>query len=387
VSQSSLAAVAPHSVSDDVYIPFEKLAITENSLADVNSLLPQPFAPPPPPELIQGVENDQILFEEQSEYEPEIELSGTLVGSTMETVPVREGEYTQNDDGKLEQIRHELSYKEPFRKSVPSARTKIERTKVTTRQTKAEIPEKVSPSRQIRLERYARWKETRLPPIPKQITLKSTTSPKKKVLVTSQPVSRTTVIPKPTAPGITRITKEERPRKAFNAMKFEKEPISWTKSTEREQWMINKAGLKAKFGDEAWNPRKKLSPDALEGIRTLHAQHPEQFTTPVLADHFKVSPEVIRRILKSKWRASAEEEESRRERWDKRGERIWSALVESGVHAPKKWREMGIGGGPRRKAQGKASIWKSSRDGTSEAAVRQAGSGSAWVDSLAQRLS
>ncbi|PYH78009.1 hypothetical protein BO82DRAFT_249753, partial [Aspergillus uvarum CBS 121591] len=64
--------------------------------------------------------------------------------------------------------------------------------------------------------------------------------------------------------------------------------------------------LKEKF-KEGWNPPKKLSPDAIEGIRHLHQVAPEQFTTPVLAEQFKVSPEAIRRILKSKWRASDKE--------------------------------------------------------------------------------
>lgn len=111
------------------------------------------------------------------------------------------------------------------------------------------------------------------------------------------------------------------------------------------------------MGGEAWNPRKKLSPDTVEGIRHLHSTQPDKFTTPVLADHFKVSPEAIRRILKSKWRPSDEEYEARMERWDKRGERIWSNLVEMGVKPPKKWREMGVG----RAENGELPRWKSGR--------------------------
>ncbi|MCJ1352197.1 MAG: Required for respiratory growth protein 9 mitochondrial [Icmadophila ericetorum] len=112
---------------------------------------------------------------------------------------------------------------------------------------------------------------------------------------------------------------------------------------EREEWQIQKEALKRKFGETGWNPRKRLSPDALEGIRSLHAQYSETYTTPVLAEHFKVSPEAIRRILKSKWKPNEEQEEDRRRRWDKRGETIWSSMVELGVKPPKKWREMGIG--------------------------------------------
>ncbi|KAF2017142.1 hypothetical protein BU24DRAFT_420166 [Aaosphaeria arxii CBS 175.79] len=122
-----------------------------------------------------------------------------------------------------------------------------------------------------------------------------------------------------------------------------------------ERWQIQKAALKEKLGGEAWNPRKKLSPDTMEGIRHLHFSQPERFTLGLLADHFKVSPEAVRRILKSKWRPSEEEQEERLARWDKRGERIWSNLVELGVKPPKRWREMGVG----RAARGQVPKWKS----------------------------
>lgn len=111
----------------------------------------------------------------------------------------------------------------------------------------------------------------------------------------------------------------------------------------RETWQIQKQALSEKFGSTGWSPRKRLSPDALEGIRALHAQFPDKYTTPVLADQFEVSPEAIRRILKSKWRPNDEEEERRRARWDKRGENIWSQMVEMGIKPPKKWRDMGVG--------------------------------------------
>lgn len=98
----------------------------------------------------------------------------------------------------------------------------------------------------------------------------------------------------------------------------------------KEPWQIQKEALKRKF-KEGWNPPKKLSPDAMEGIRHLHAMNPEQFTTPVLAEQFKVSPEAIRRILKSKWRPTEEEMEDRRRRWEKRQWRIWDHMAELGL--------------------------------------------------------
>jgi hypothetical protein len=93
---------------------------------------------------------------------------------------------------------------------------------------------------------------------------------------------------------------------------------------------VQKAALKEKFAG-GWNPPKKLSPDALDGIRHLHAKAPEQFTTSVLAQEFEVSPEAIRRILKSKWRPSEDEMESRRKRWENRHDRIWSRMAELGL--------------------------------------------------------
>lgn len=182
----------------------------------------------------------------------------------------------------------------------------------------------------------------------------------------------------------------ERPDKSQSGTRQPKPPaVTPVAAQEREKWQIDKAALHEKMGGEAWNPKKKLSPDALEGIRTLHAQHPEEFTTPVLAQHFKISPEAVRRILKSKWRPTSDEEEARRERWDRRGEKIWTALVDQGVHAPKKWREMGIGSGPRRASQARQSPSSPGRESGAKEQAKVSGTtrpSSAWVRSLARRL-
>ncbi|MCJ1294234.1 Required for respiratory growth protein 9 mitochondrial [Xylographa carneopallida] len=111
----------------------------------------------------------------------------------------------------------------------------------------------------------------------------------------------------------------------------------------QEPWGVQKSALEQKFGEKGWAPRKRLSPDALDGIRALHAQYPEDYSTSVLAEQFKVSPEAIRRILKSKWRPNDEEDVSRRQRWQKRGELIWGQMVDLGLKPPKKWRNLGIG--------------------------------------------
>ena len=103
----------------------------------------------------------------------------------------------------------------------------------------------------------------------------------------------------------------------------------------RESWQVQKDALNQKFR-EGWNPPKKLSPDAMDGIRQLHAVAPDKFTTPVLAEQFKVSPEAIRRILKSKWQPTEDEADDRRIRWRKRHDRIWSQMSELGTRPPKR---------------------------------------------------
>lgn len=137
---------------------------------------------------------------------------------------------------------------------------------------------------------------------------------------------------------------------------------------EREQWQIQKAALEAKFGKAGWQPRKRISPDALAGIRSMHAQQPTIYTTEVLAEHFKVSAEAIRRILKSKWQADEEAAEDRRKRWEKRGARKWKEMVELGIRPPKKWREMGVG----KVGKGEKPLWK--RGGA------QGGGGERWIE-------
>jgi hypothetical protein len=69
----------------------------------------------------------------------------------------------------------------------------------------------------------------------------------------------------------------------------------------------------------------------MEGIRSLHEQDAEKYSTAVLADHFQVSPEAIRRILKSKWRPSEDEMRDRRQRWARRHDRIWDQQAELGL--------------------------------------------------------
>ncbi|KAJ7254402.1 Neugrin-domain-containing protein [Mycena haematopus] len=66
------------------------------------------------------------------------------------------------------------------------------------------------------------------------------------------------------------------------------------------EWKTHRASLKESFPD-GWDPPRKLSREAMDGLRQLHRVDPETFTTPVLAERFRVSPEAVRRILKSRW--------------------------------------------------------------------------------------
>jgi hypothetical protein len=102
-------------------------------------------------------------------------------------------------------------------------------------------------------------------------------------------------------------------------------------TAKKEPWQVQKEALQKKFGSEGWNPRKKLSPDTIDGIRALNQQYPDRYTTPVLAEKFKVSAEAIRRILKSKWRPSPEKAAERRERWARRHDRIWDQQAAIGL--------------------------------------------------------
>lgn len=113
---------------------------------------------------------------------------------------------------------------------------------------------------------------------------------------------------------------------------------------EVEEWRLHKIRMKEKF-PEGWQPRKKLSPDAMDAIRTLHNQFPEQFTTSHLSEMFEVSPEAVRRILKSRWREKQMDIDTARrlaERWNERGKRVWTQGAAFGKNPPTKWEKQGI---------------------------------------------
>ena len=108
------------------------------------------------------------------------------------------------------------------------------------------------------------------------------------------------------------------------------------------RWAQHRASMKTKF-PEGWAPPHKLSRAAMDGLRALHTHDPDTFTTPVLADKFRISPEAVRRILRGKWQPTEEQrarllERERRHRQD----RIQSkrAMGRMGG-AENKWRKTG----------------------------------------------
>ena len=108
------------------------------------------------------------------------------------------------------------------------------------------------------------------------------------------------------------------------------------------QWSQHRASLKAKF-PQGWAPPHKLSRAAMEGLRALHAHDPDTFTTPVLADKFHISPEAVRRILRSKWQPTQEQRARLLEREKRHSQdriRSRSAAERSGGTGGK-WRKTG----------------------------------------------
>jgi len=88
-----------------------------------------------------------------------------------------------------------------------------------------------------------------------------------------------------------------------------------------ESTKAHRTAMKKAF-PQGWSPPRKLSREAMDALRGLHATDPETFTTPLLASNFRISPEAVRRILKSKWEPTteqrarlAEKERLHREEW------------------------------------------------------------------------
>ncbi|KAI0739026.1 hypothetical protein C8Q80DRAFT_1203404 [Daedaleopsis nitida] len=73
-----------------------------------------------------------------------------------------------------------------------------------------------------------------------------------------------------------------------------------------QEWVAHRETLKKKF-PEGWAPPRKLSREAMDALRHLHQLDPARSSTQLLADKFRISPEAVRRILRSKWEPTREQ--------------------------------------------------------------------------------
>jgi len=91
---------------------------------------------------------------------------------------------------------------------------------------------------------------------------------------------------------------------------------------------------------QGWSPPRKLSREAMDGLRQLHQFDETAFSTPVLAEKFRISPEAVRRILKSKWEPTREQRSrfAKRER-EKREAFIQTSRMEERMRAVELERE------------------------------------------------
>lgn len=164
-------------------------------------------------------------------------------------------------------------------------------------------------------------------------------------------------------------SKERKAKAEKDAPKNGKDTTSKPEKPKKERWMVDKDVLKRKFGEAGWQPRKRLSPDTLEGIRALHASDPATYSTATLASHFQITPEAIRRILKSKWQPSAEDAEKRMQRWERRGLKKWEEMAAQGMKPPRKWREMGAGNPGLERSMTDSGLRKTKRERSWDTAV------------------
>ncbi|EGV61064.1 hypothetical protein CANTEDRAFT_116295 [Yamadazyma tenuis ATCC 10573] len=81
------------------------------------------------------------------------------------------------------------------------------------------------------------------------------------------------------------------------------------------EWTKRDKSVKLRYG--SWNPSKKLNRQQIQDIRNMTISLPN-IKTVELASMFRVSPEAIRRILKSNWVPNESDEEKLLEREEKR---------------------------------------------------------------------
>lgn len=74
-------------------------------------------------------------------------------------------------------------------------------------------------------------------------------------------------------------------------------------------WAQAKNRLRERLGEgETWNPHRKVTREAMQKIRALHADDPEKHSATALSKEFGISHEATRRILRSGWRTGEDRE-------------------------------------------------------------------------------
>ncbi|KAI5791645.1 hypothetical protein DFH27DRAFT_569848 [Peziza echinospora] len=101
---------------------------------------------------------------------------------------------------------------------------------------------------------------------------------------------------------------------------------------EHPKWLVQKAAIALKLKGQTWCPPKRISPGTVMLIKSISRQSPNLFTAAELAAKFKITPEAVRKVLKSKWmpKEGSDDAEDRLRRWLKRGEVIRGAKIEKG---------------------------------------------------------
>ncbi|KAI1314990.1 Required for respiratory growth protein 9 mitochondrial [Mortierella claussenii] len=105
-------------------------------------------------------------------------------------------------------------------------------------------------------------------------------------------------------------------------------------------WMKHQMAIKEKLNGQAWSPQKRVTRKAMDEIRFLHKQFPEEWTTPKLAKHFNIASESVRRILKSNFQISPEraaEQDQIKERIRK--EKVKAAVERLAARRHENWKK------------------------------------------------
>lgn len=97
----------------------------------------------------------------------------------------------------------------------------------------------------------------------------------------------------------------------------DEETYNWRNDRTLPAWQRHKLSLKEKFEGAEWRPKRRVSREAMEGIRLLHRDFPDTFTTQRLGEEFQIGPEAVRRILKSKWVPSTTKRRPKSQAWRK----------------------------------------------------------------------